>query len=460
MSYSIEKSPKNPLASRVSPWVMIVIGAGSVLSSLDLFVVNLAFPAIRDSFSGATNQLMSWVISAYSIAFAAFLVPAGRIADIYGRKRVFKAGLLVFSLASLACAFAPDILSLIAARGLKGLGAALMIPTSLGLLLAAYPKQRHTQMVAIWAATGSVAAALGPILGGALVNIDWRLIFLVNLPVAALALGFSKHLVETARVHSPFPDIVGSLMLIIGLALFVSGISYASDWGWGSKTLLWVLAGAALSLTLFVRRCLTQPSPALDLRVFRVPTFTIATLGMAFFYMGFAIMLLGGSLFLTQVWHWGAVFAGIAFGVGPGSAVIASLLVGKANIAPKKLTISAGVLYLIAGLWWYGCLGNSADYIVGYLPGIILTGIGAGIGQTGFIAGGAAALPTQQYATGTGIINTARQIGAAIGVATFVAVAQSATVAEQYQTAWLLMAAFGLLASLSALLLGARPQVK
>jgi len=314
---------------------LIVIGAGSILSSLDLFVVNLAFPAIRDSFTGVTNQSLSWVISAYSIAFAAFLVPCGRIADIYGRKRIFKLGLVVFSIASLACAFAPDVISLIIARGLKGLGAALMIPTSLGLLLAAYPKERHKQMVGIWAATGSVAAALGPILGGALVDIDWRLIFLINLPVALPAFWLSKHLKETHTEAGKFPDIPGSILLIVGLALLVAGISWADEWGFYSTALWSVLIGAAAVLGLFIYRCFTQASPALDLSVFRVPAFTIATLGMAFFYMGFAIMLLGGSLFLTQAWHWSTLLAGAAFAMGPGTAVVASILAGRTSQRKK-----------------------------------------------------------------------------------------------------------------------------
>ncbi|SQA99875.1 Spectinomycin tetracycline efflux pump [Cedecea neteri] len=259
MSHSTHSPSVSQTSARVSAWVMIVIGAGSVLSSLDLFVVNLAFPAIRDSFAGATNQALSWVISAYSIAFAAFLVPAGRMADIYGRKRIFKAGLAVFSVASVACAFAPDVISLICARGLKGVGAAMMIPTSLGLLLAAYPKERHKPMVGIWAATGSVAAALGPMLGGALVNIDWRLIFLINLPVAIPALWLSKHLTETEVVKSRFPDIIGSLMLVVGLALLVAGISWASDWGLTSAQTL-DGAGRGVRLPDAVRSSLPDPA--------------------------------------------------------------------------------------------------------------------------------------------------------------------------------------------------------
>lgn len=444
----ITEDPPN----HVSPWVMVAVGAGSVLSSLDLFVVNLAFPVIRDSFPGATNQVMSWVLTAYSIAFAAFLVPSGRLADLYGRKRVFITGLLIFAVASAACAFAPNAVTLILARGLKGVGAALLIPTSLGLLLAAYPKARHKQMVGRWAATGSVAAALGPTLGGVLVEIDWRLIFLVNLPVVMVALWLSRHLVESPATGGVFPDIWGSVFLIAGIGCLVAGISYAPEWGGNIN--LWLALGAAIVfLTLFVWRCLTVLSPALDLRVFQISVFTFATFGMACFYMGFAIMLLGGTLYLTQVWQWEPMMAGAGIGMSPGTAVLASLLAGKTNISPKRLTVLAGFLFLIAGIWWYAMLGAEPDYLMAYLPGLLLTGAGAGIGQTGFLAGGTAALPEKQYATGTGIINTARQIGAAVGVSVLVAVVGTAFYAEQYSLAWLLMAGFGAIVSISALLL-------
>ncbi|MFS2158571.1 MFS transporter [Pseudomonas sp. Pseusp122] len=442
-----------------SAWAMVAIGAGSILSSLDLFVVNLAFSAIHGSFPGATTQLMSWVLSAYSIAFAAFLVPSGRLADIYGRKRVFKAGLMLFAFASAACALAPDVFSLILARGLKGVGAALMIPTSLGLLLAAFPKERHKQMVGIWAATGSVAAALGPTLGGALVDINWRLIFLVNLPIAIIALALCKHLAHAPGSGGSFPDVFGSALLIAGIAFLVAGISYAPEWGLGSASLWATFALAAFFLAFFARRCMTAASPALDLSVFKAPAFTLATLGMAVFYMGFAIMLFGGTLYLTQVWRWNPMIAGAAFGVGPGTAMIASLVVGKTAVSPNRLTILAGLLFVAAGGWWYWKLTGEVDYFFAYLPGLMLSGAAAGIGQTGFLAGGAAALTPQLYATGTGIINTARQIGAAIGVAVFVAVTGDAVGFEQYHRAWLLMAGFGLLATLSAFVLRIKPEV-
>ncbi|QXI26296.1 MFS transporter [Pseudomonas vanderleydeniana] len=442
--------------SAVSPWVMVAVGAGSILSSLDLFVVNLAFSTIRDSFGGASNLAMAWVLSAYSISFAAFLVPCGTLADIYGRKRIFKAGIAAFAIASLACAVAPDILSLIIARGCKGIAAAMIIPTSLGLLLASYPKESHKKMVGIWAATGSVAAALGPTLGGALVDINWRLIFIINIPIAFIALWFSRYLVESAKKKSALPDIIGTLFLIIGIACLVAGISYAPTWGFKSPSFLLTLCVTTLSLGIFVRRCFNVDSPALDLSVFRSPNFTVATIGMACFYMGFAIMLLGTTLFMTQIWKFNPMIAGAAVGVGPGTAVIASLLTGKIKLSATYFTFISGFLFLGAGIWWLYTLGDNSEYVTSLLPGLILTGIAAGIGQTGFIVGGTAELKPQNYAAGTGIINTSRQIGAAMGVAVFVSVSGTAVSAGQYTTAWLLMALFGLLASLSALSLKAK----
>jgi EmrB/QacA subfamily drug resistance transporter len=451
-------SPPSTAAPRM-PWTLLVVGAGSVLSALDLFVVNLAFASIRDSFPGATNQSLSWVLSAYSIVFAALLVPAGRLADRYGRKQVFQLGLLVFALASLGCALAPGVLSLILARGLKGVGAALMIPTSLGLLLAASPPERHKQMVSLWAATGSVAAALGPVLGGLLVQLDWRLIFLINLPVALPALGLSRHLVETPRHGADLPDVVGSVFLAAGIGCVVAVISYVTDWGLSSRLFWATLAAGGACLAVFVWRCLHEPSPALDLRVFRIPAFTIATLGMACFYTGFAMNLLGGTLFLTQVWHWDTAKTGVAFGLGPGTAVVAALVGGRARIAPRGLTLIGGMLVLLAGLWWFAFLGETPEYFTRFLPGLLLTGAGAGVAQTGFLSSGAAALPPSDYATGTGILNTARQMGAAVGVALLVAVSGTALRATQYVPVWLLISGFGLTSILAALALRPRPEV-
>ena len=436
---------------------LLIVGAASVLSTLDLFVVNLAFSSIRDSFPGVTNQALSWVLSAYSIMFAALLVPAGRLADRYGRKQVFRLGLAVFAVASAACAFAPSSSLLIVARAVKGIGAAMMVPTSLGLLLAAYPRERHTQMVGIWSATGSVAAALGPVVGGALVHIDWRLIFLINVPLGVVAVWRGKHLVDAPRTATAAtPDLLGSALLALGIGALVAAISYAPEWGVASLRFVGTALAAAAFLAWFVQRCRRHPSPALDLRMFEARPFLASTLGMAAFYVGFAMMLLGGTLFLTSVWGWDPLRAGLAFAFGPGTAVISALVAGKVDAPPRMLTMAGASLFVAGGLYWWAMLGSAPSWSAHYLPAAMMFGAGAGVTQTGFIASGMASLPASDYATGTAVLNTARQLGAAIGVAIFVAIAGTAKAPADYAPAWLTIAVFAALGALSSSLLNAR----
>jgi MFS family permease len=435
---------------------MAVIGAASVLASLDLFVVNLAFSSIGHSFPGTTDQGLSWVLNAYGILFAALLVPAGRLADRFGRRRVFRIGLAIFTLGSVVSPAAPDVAVLVIGRAIQGAGAALLVPTSLGLLLAAYPKPRHQQMVSIWAAMGSVAAALGPVLGGLLVEADWRLIFAINIPIAVPAIVLARRLQETPKASTRVPDLFGSALLAVSVGLLVAALCYAPGWGAGSPTLWAVIAGAVVLFAAFAYRCIRMPSPAVDLRVFRVRSFTVATAGMACFYIGFAIMLLGGSLYLTQVWRWSPVLAGLGFGVGPATAAAAALIAGKLNLRPQALAVSAGIFLAAAGIFWLASLGIISNYPLRYLPGLILSGTGAGIGQTAFLSGGTARLAAGEYSAGTGVLNTARQIGTALGVAILVGLTGSALHPAQYHSAWAAMAAAGLIAAAAAARLSSR----
>ncbi|MDC3956973.1 MFS transporter [Polyangium jinanense] len=434
---------------------LLIVGTASVLSSLDLFVVNIAFSSIKQSFADTTNQALSWVLSAYSILFAAMMIPAGRLADRYGRKRVFRLGLVVFGVASAACALAPSVSMLILARAVKGIGAAMMVPTSLGLVLAAYPREKHTQMVGVWAATGAVAAALGPVVGGALVHLDWRLIFLINVPFVAVATWRSKELVDTAYGGADVPDLLGSSLLALGIGAIVAAISYAPDWGALSPSFLVTSSVGVVLLAWFVRRCRTSASPALDLRLFRIPTFAVATIGMGCFYIGFAMMLLGGTLFLTSVWQWDTLVAGAGFAWGPATAAVTALVAGRLSVPPRYATIVGGGLFVLAAFWWYALLDQVPTWTTHFLPASLLFGAAAGIAQTGFLAGGTASLPASEYATGTAILNTARQLGGAVGVALFVALTGTATLASQYAPAWLAIACFGLVTCLSAFALRA-----
>src|SRR3954468_16621825 len=205
--------------------VAAIVAAGVFVASLDLFIVNIAFPDMQRDFDGVSLAGLSWVLNAYAIVFAALLVPAGRWADRVGRKRTFLAGMALFTLASAACAAAPSAGALVAARVVQATGAALLMPASLGLLLPEFPPERRGLALGLWAAVGGTAAAAGPLLGGLLVELSWRWVFLVNLPVgiAAIVAG-ARVLGELRDDASARPDGLGAALLTGAVGTLIAAI--------------------------------------------------------------------------------------------------------------------------------------------------------------------------------------------------------------------------------------------
>src|SRR5580698_11555707 len=245
--------------------VSLIVCVGVFMSSLDLFIVNIAFPAIGKHFGDASLSSLSWILSAYSIVFAALLVPAGRWADAFGRKRAFLLGLGVFVLASAGCALAPSVGALVAARVVQAIGGALMVPTSLGLMLPEFgPHERHVA-IGVWAATGGIAAAAGPPLGGLLVQADWRLVFLVNVPIGLAGLAFGlRTLTERREIGSGRPDVIGALALIVAIGALVVAIVKGEEWGWGSPSILLLLVVTILGLPAIWWRSKRHVSPVVE----------------------------------------------------------------------------------------------------------------------------------------------------------------------------------------------------
>lgn len=430
---------------------VVAVSCAAVLIAMDLFVINLAFESISADFPDAAPQTMSWVINAYGVVFAALLVPAGRLADKYGRRRLFRLGLAVFALGALFAAVSGDVLVLIAARGLQGLGAALFVPTALALLMASSPPSRHTSMLGIWTAVGSVAAAGGPILGGALAQADWRWIFLISLPVIVVALASSVTLVETPTTDARVPDLGGSALLALGVGTLVTALSYVSDWGLTDARLLGLFAVATVALTWFTRRCTTRPAPALDLAVFKDPTFAWATVGIALYFVAFAVLLLGGSLVLTRVWAMDPIVSGVIFSLGPLTAGVTAVLVGRTPLSARALARVGALLLGAAGLLWFALLDMPSPSLPVFLAAMVISGLGAGAGQVGFMAAGTSSLESAKFAAGTGIINTARQVGSALGVAILVAIVGVSTVIDDFRGAWLAVALGSLVAAATTL---------
>ena len=247
-----------------SSTVLLVASFGAFLAFLDATIVNVAFPSIRESFPGTSIGGLSWVLNAYNIVFAAFLVPCGRLADLVGRRRAFAWGVGLFTAASLLCAVAPSVGFLVAARGVQALGAAMLVPASLALVVQAFPGERRTHAVGLWGAAAALASGLGPPIGGVLVDLGgWRWAFLINLPFGLVALVAARtRLVESrAPGRRSFPDVGGAAMFALALALLTLGIVQGNAWGWTSWAVLGAFAAAAALLVGFVVRSRGHRSP-------------------------------------------------------------------------------------------------------------------------------------------------------------------------------------------------------
>ena len=295
--------------------VLVVTSVAVFISFLDVTIVNIAFPNIQASFPDASLAALSWILNAYNIVFAALLVPAGRLADRIGRRRMFFIGLLTFLAASTLCGLAPSVPVLVAARVLQAVGAAALVPTSLALLLPEFPLEQRATATALWAAMGGIAAATGPSLGGVLVHAtSWRAVFFVNLLFGIAVLVPARRLLRERRELNPgpLPDALGVGLLVSGIALLSLAIVKGQDWGWGSAAVLGSLAGAAMLLALFAWRSATHAAPVVELPLFRVRSFAVACAGVFAFALGFYALLLANILFLTQVWHYSILKAGFA----------------------------------------------------------------------------------------------------------------------------------------------------
>jgi EmrB/QacA subfamily drug resistance transporter len=432
--------------------VTLIVCVGVFMSSLDLFIVNIAFPHIAKTYDGASLGSLSWVLSGYAIVFAALLVPAGRWADAFGRKRAFLLGLGIFVLASIGCAVSPSVGLLVAARVVQAAGGALMLPTSLGLMLPEFaPEERH-KAIGVWAATGGVAAAAGPPLGGLLVQADWRLVFLVNVPVGLIGLVLgARTLMERREANPGRPDVLGAVAMIVAIGALVVAIVQGQSWGWDSLRTLALFATTAVILPAIWQRSKHHPSPILDPEMLRVRSFGLAVGGSVLFFCGFGAMLLSGVLFLTSVWHEQVLTAGLMLFPGPAMAAAFSVPSARlgARVGYRIPGMVGALMFAGASVWWITQTGNTPAYLSEYLPGMLVSGAGVGLVIPTLTGAGASSLPPERFATGAAVLTMGRQIGAALGVSVLVAVlgAHAATAAD-FHSAWAISLAGGLTTAL------------
>ena len=407
--------------------VLAVSSLGVFMAFVDATIVNIAFPDIAKSFPDSGISSLSWILNAYNIIFAAFLVAAGRIADLLGRRRVFLIGLVVFTLASALCAVAPTVDALIFFRVFQALGAALLVPASLALVLHAYPAEHRAHAVALLSAIGALAAGIGPTLGGFLVSADsWRLVFLVNVPIGVAAYFLSRHYLTESREpgRRMMPDLLGALMFAVVIAALVLGVVQGQEWGWASPPILASFA-VALGLGLvFVRRCGRHRSPIIDLNLLRIQTFSASNSATILAAAGFYGYTLVNVLFLTGVWQYSILEAGLA--ITPGPFVAAAVAGPTSRLAQRfghrPVLVVGGLIWAAAIYWFVARVGMTPDFLGEWLPGVIMLGIGAGTLFPNLSGAAVASAPGEAFGTATGLNSVARQVGAALGVAVVVAI--------------------------------------
>lgn len=448
--------PSGEVSREAATRTTVLLCVAAFMTMLDLFIVNVAFESIRETYSGYSLADLSWVLNAYIVVYAACLIPAGSLSDRYGRKQGFLVGLGLFTIASLGCAAAPTLGFLIAFRVAQAVGAAVLTPASLGLILSVLPEARRVGAVQVWATSSSFAGALGPVIGGLLAESSWRWAFLLNLPVGLIALVVAWRLLPKSAPSSRtrVPDPVGAIAIAVAVGALSLGLVRADDWGWGSVQMLLTAVITVFALVLLIHRVRTHPAPAMSPQLFRVPGFTVANITILIFTSAFSAVFLSVSLWLETAADYGPLRAGLALLPGPLAVpLLASLTQRCAGSVPPKFVVSVGLAIFGLGSLLMTTQG-AAHYATDILPGWIIIGVGIGIAMPTLIGTATSDLAPADAAAGSAVVNTARQAGYAVGVAALVAILgnQAALHAgDAFQDGWIFVTALVLIGATTAL---------
>ena len=439
--------------------ITFVLCGAAFMAMIDVFIVNVAFRQIGTEFPQASFADLSWILNGYTIVYAALLIPFGGLADRWGRKRAFLAGLTIFTLASVGCSISGSMWSLILCRVLQAGGAAMLTPSSLGLILTVLPAQKRGGAVKAWATTSAIAAAVGTALGGVLAEYSWRWVFIINLPVGILAGIAAVLLVPTllpASVSTRKLDLFGALLAAVAvgsLSLAVVGHEQSTT----SEIVVYYVV-AVLAAVWLVRRILSHPAPIVDPDLFRVSTFTWANITLFVFCTAFAAIFLSVAIWLQTVAGLSLIQTGFAIVPGPVCVPIAAYLVQKfaSKASPRVLVIVGNVMFAIGALGFAFTASTSPRYITDIMPAWMLVGFGIGIAMPTMIGSATRDLPANRTATGSAVVNASRQLGYVLGVALLVAVTGSLSLAPDealgaFQLSWKLIALGAALSAVTAL---------
>ena len=419
-------------ASTSRRWsALALIVTAQFMVILDVAIVNVALPSIKSDLHFSETSLQ-WVISAYAIIFGGALLLGGRLGDLLGRRRLFVTGLGLFALSSLLCGLAWSEASLIAFRGLQGLGGALLAPAALSLLMTTFAEGRDRNLaLGIYGAASGSGAAAGVLLGGVLTSyLSWSWIFFVNVPVGVAAIALTPWLLQESRANLPHRhfDLAGAASVTAGLMLLVYAMTRAASDGWGSTTTIGLLAASAVLVLAFVAIELRSPSPLLPLRIFRLRSLSAANVTMAIVgavaFSEFFLL----TLYLQDVLDYSAIKTGLAFSGFALTVVVASnvaqVIVGRVGV---RATLTAGLLMFAASVAYLTRLPVDGSYFRDIFPAFVLGGAGMGFSFVPVTIAGLTGVPAADAGVASGLINTGRQIGGAVGLAAASAIAAAST---------------------------------
>jgi EmrB/QacA subfamily drug resistance transporter len=400
-------------------WTLGAMCFALFMIMLDNTVVNVALPAIQKDLHTSIGGL-EWTVNAYTLTFAVLLVTGGRLGDIFGRRRMFLFGVVVFGLSSAFIGFSQTEAWLVAGRAVQGIGAAFMMPATLSIITNAFPPEERGKAIGTWAGVSALALAIGPVVGGFLVeNVSWQSIFFLNVPVAAIAVFVTLAAARESRdaTSTHHVDIPGVAAISVGLAALVLALVEGNAWGWGSAAILALFAVAVLALIAFVVAERRAPEPMVDFAFFRSRSFLGANL--VAFIVSFAMlaMFFFLALYMQNIKDYTPLQAGVRFLPSTVVIILTAPIAGRLTdrIGPRPL-MSLGLVIVAASLFWQGHLATDTSY--GFLVGaFVLMGLGMGLVMSPMSTAGMNAVEPTKAGVASGILSMSRMVGGTFGVA-------------------------------------------
>ena len=448
-----------------SAWQVFAVASIAIfMASLDSTILYAGFNNILNSFPNSKATDLSWAMTGYSIVYAAMLIPAGGIADKYGRKKIFMLGTLLFISASFACGASPSVFWLIVARVFQSIGACLLTPAALALVLDAFPKEKRMIAMGAWGAVGALAAALGPGIGSYIIDVGgWEWAFFINVPIGLLCIWqSSKILQESTQPRDKMRmDWIGMLQLIIGVGAIAFGIVEMKSADWNHLELFGIIVLGFVIILSYIPWAKFNPEPLFELSLFKNKTFMYSNLAGITFAIAFSIMFFSFFFWMKNIWHFNQTLAGAAIMPGPLTVVPTAILSGRivSKIGHRPLLVTGSFLFALSGLWFLLIPDANPNYLRDWLPGLLLNGISIGLVMPSLSSAAVYGLPPKDYAVGSAINQAMRQIGTVIGVSIAVLfLAKSQLTVTDFRPTYLIHIALALITAILCIPIKTHPK--